>query len=184
MNSGMISTRYARALFEYAHEKHAETTVFDEVLRLESSFKEMQNLRTMLDNPVLLVSDKSKLIKSVVGNKISDVLERFIELVLHQRREKYLQLICKVYIDLYRESKNISVGRLITANLIDNVTENKIKTMVQSKYVGNLEFETQVDPSIGGGFVLYLDTYRLDASVTSQLRNIKEQLLKKNKKIV
>ena len=35
-----------------------------------------------------------------------------------------------------------------------------------------LEFETEVDPDIIGGFILEYDTYRMDASVKSQLSNI------------
>ena len=184
MNSGPISTRYARALFEFALDKRMEDTIFNEVKRLSASFSGGNNLRSILDNPVLLNSDKLMLIKIASGGKVSDIFEKFIGLVLRQRREFQLQSICLVYMDLYREYKNISVGKLITASPVDSVTENKIKKLVQTKQGMSLEFETQVDPKIDGGFILYIDTYRLDASVTTQLKKIKEQLLRKNKSIV
>ena len=41
-----------------------------------------------------------------------------------------------------------------------------------------LEFETQVDPDIIGGFVLEYDTYRMDASVKSRLNDILQTLKK------
>ncbi|NDW10615.1 F0F1 ATP synthase subunit delta [Dysgonomonas sp. 520] len=184
MNSGLISTRYARALFEYASDKRMEDTVFNEMKRLYAAFDGENNLRTILDNPVLLNSDKFELIKTAAGGKVSDIFERFIDLVLHQRREFQLQSICLVYMDLYRDHKNISVGRLVTASAIDKTTEDKIKRLVNTKQGGTLEFETLVDPKIDGGFILYIDTYRLDASVATQLKKIKEQLLRKNKSIV
>ena len=53
-----------------------------------------------------------------------------------------------------------------------------MKAMVESKTKGTVEFETEVNPDIIGGFVLEYDTYRLDASVQSQLRGILSQLSK------
>jgi F-type H+-transporting ATPase subunit delta len=184
MNSGMISTRYARALFEYALEKGEEDIVFSEIKNLSATFYKEYALRTALDNPVLLVTDKINVIKAAAGEKISDVLNQFIELVLYKKRESYLYSICLVFMDLYRDYKKISIGRLITAKPIDKDTENKIKQLVKPTQGGTLEFETETNPDILGGFILYMDTYRLDASVSTQLRNIRRQLLDKNKKIV
>jgi F-type H+-transporting ATPase subunit delta len=39
-----------------------------------------------------------------------------------------------------------------------------------------LEMETEVDPDIIGGFLLYLDDHRLDASVSGKLNRIRSAL--------
>lgn len=184
MNSGTVSKRYARALFEYAKEQGVEDKVFTDMQKLSQALTNDYSLRTALDNPVLFTSDKLELTKTAAGGQVSDAFVRFIELVLHQKREKNLQTISLVYLDLYRDYKNISVGKLVTAGSIDTAAQDKIKQLVNSKVKGTLEFETQIDPEIGGGFVLYIDTYRLDASVSTQLKSIREQLLRSNKKVV
>ena len=56
--------------------------------------------------------------------------------------------------------------------------EAKMKQMVESRTQGTVEFQTEIDPEIIGGFILEYDTYRMDASVQSQLRNILTQLKK------
>ncbi|QIK53046.1 F0F1 ATP synthase subunit delta [Dysgonomonas sp. HDW5B] len=183
MNSGMVSMRYARALFSYALEKKAEDTIFSEMNILSENLASSSQLRATLDNPVLSTREKLELIKLAVGETISDVFVRFIQLVLHQRRENHLQTISLVYLDLYRKYKNISVGKLVTACPVDDTTINKIKQLVKQKEEGTIEFVTEVDPKLGGGFILYIGTYRLDASVASQLSRIKSQLMSKNKKI-
>lgn len=182
MNSGIISMRYARALFEYALEKKVENTVFDEMKNLSESFSQNNDLRTTLDNPILAVNDKLELIKSAAGGNVSDALDRFIQLVLHRRRENHLQTISLLYIDLYRNHNNITVVRLVVATPIDDETVQKIKHLVQKDKSGEIELNVQIDPQIMGGFVLYLGTYRLDASVSSQLDKIRNQLLSKNRK--
>ena len=48
----------------------------------------------------------------------------------------------------------------------------------------SVELNNVVDPSIIGGFILEADSKRLDASVGSQLREIRKQLVKQNRKLV
>jgi F-type H+-transporting ATPase subunit delta len=53
-----------------------------------------------------------------------------------------------------------------------------MKAMVQEKTHGTVEFNTETDPSIIGGFVLEYDTYRMDASVKTKLQKILKELKK------
>lgn len=183
MNSGIVSTRYARALFEYAQETKTEDTLFEEMKKVADAYSNLPQLRSALTNPVLNVDDKLQLIKSVVG-KPSETFTRFAELLVRQRRENHLQTISLVYMDLYREHKNINVGKLVTAAPVNDEIIQKMKSLLEKQQTGTLEFETVVDPSIDGGFVLFMDTYRLDASVVTQLRQIRQQLVSQNKKVI
>ena len=47
-----------------------------------------------------------------------------------------------------------------------------MRQLVESKTNGTVEFETEVNPDIIGGFILEYDTFRMDASVRSKLNNI------------
>ena len=95
-------------------------------------------------------------------------------LVLHNRRERYLQSISLMYLDLYRKLNRISTGRLETAVPVTPETERKIIDLIK----------TSVKPELLGGFVFEMDSERLDASIATQLRNIKKQFVEKNKRIV
>lgn len=182
MNSGTISMRYVRALFSYALENKVEDKIFAEMKILSDSFAGNRNFRATLDNPVLNTKDKLELIKAAAGGKVSDYFTRFIQLVLRQRRENHLQTISLLFLDEYRKHKNITIGKLITASPVDKTTIDKIKKLVQLTKNSTIEFETEVKPEIAGGFILYIDSYRLDASVTTQLRRIKDDLMSKNKR--
>ena len=82
------------------------------------------------------------------------------------------------YITLYRQQKNVIRGKLITAVAVAPETEQRMRQMVEQKTNGNVEFETEVNPEIIGGFILEYDTYRMDASVQSKLRTILSELKK------
>lgn len=184
MDIGIISMRYAKALLEFAKEQGVEDKVYREMLTLSQSFASVPALRSTLDNPVLQPDEKRSLISNAAGIKVSKEFVRFIELVLHERRENSLQFISLMYIDLYRKLKNITIGKLITACPVDRSAENRMKQMVVNSTHGEVEFETRVEPSIEGGFIFEVDTYRLDASVATQFKRVKRQFIEKNRRIV
>ena len=151
---------------------------------LSRSFSAEPALRPTLDNPILSVKDKKSLIHSAIGKTVSTESERFIDLVLENHREEFLQSIALMYQEFYRRANNISVGSLETAVAVDKNVEKRIKEMVTSRTKGSMELKTKVNPDIVGGFIFEIDFRRLDASVVSQLADIRKQLIEKNKRIV
>jgi F-type H+-transporting ATPase subunit delta len=89
-----------------------------------------------------------------------------------------IQFMANSYVTLYRQQKNIILGKLTTATRVSAATEQKMRQMVEAKTQGTVEFETQVNPDIIGGFVLEYDTFRMDASVKSRLNAILQTLKK------
>ena len=178
MYIGVISMRYAKALLAYADEKGTEDTVYEEAGILADSFSRIPELRQALDNPVLPAETKLKLIcEAAGGGKVSEELKRFVELVLEERREKFLQFMIMSYIDLYRKQKNISVGKITTVCPVAEEVVNRIRALVVEKTHGTVEFKTKIDPKLEGGFSLCkYGTYRLDASVANQIKRVKQQL--------
>jgi F-type H+-transporting ATPase subunit delta len=127
----------------------------------------------------MLSKDKKQaLLLTAAGQKPSDLMKAFISLVLKEDRESVMQFIANSYVTLYRQQKNVIRGRLITAAAVSPETEQKMRQMVESKTNGTVEFESQVNPDIIGGFILEYDTYRMDASVKTKLNSILTKLSK------
>ena len=185
MYIGVISMRYAKALLAYADENTVEDTVYEESKRLADSFSKVPELRQALDSPVLPVVTKLQLVCEAAGNgKVSNEFKRFVELVLEERREKFLQFIIMSYIDLYRKQKNISIGKITTVCPVADEVVNRIRALVVEKTHGTVEFKTKIDPKLEGGFIFEIGTYRLDASVANQIKQVKRQFIDKNRRIV
>ena len=178
MDIGVISVRYARALIKSAMDAKIEDAVYTEMQQLAKSYVEVPQLRSTIDNPMLSKEKKEALLLTAAGEKPSDLTKAFISLVLKEDRESVMQFIANSYVTLYRQQKNIIRGRLITAAAVSPATEQKMRQMVESKTNGTVEFESQVNPDIIGGFILEYDTYRMDASVKTKLNSILTQLKK------
>ena len=178
MDIGVISVRYARALLKSATEQKLDEAVYQEMQLLAKSYIEVPLLRQTIDNPMLSKDKKEALLLTAVGGQPTDLTRAFIALVLKEDREPVMQFIANSYVTLYRKQKNVIRGRLITAARVSPATEQKMRQMVESKTNGTVEFETEVNPDIIGGFILEYDTYRMDASVKSKLNNILQTLKK------
>lgn len=178
MAVGVISVRYARALLKCAMELNLEDKVYQEMITLADQYNRVPELRSTIDNPMLEKNKKQALLQVACGKNLSELTEKFIQLVLQEGRENVIQMMATSYITLYRKQKNIISGRLITATTVTPEVEQKMKQMVQNKSQATVEFQTEVNPDIIGGFVLEYDSYRMDASVQTKLNNILKELKK------
>ena len=178
MDIGVISVRYARALLKSATDAKIETDVYKEMQTMAKTYTEVPQLRQTIDNPMLSKDTKQALLLTAVGDSPCELTKAFISLVLKEDRENVMQFIANSYVTLYRQQKNVIRGRLITAARVSPATEQKMRQMVESKTNGTVEFETEVNPDIIGGFILEYDTYRMDASVKAKLNSILTTLKK------
>ena len=153
-----------------------EDQVYQEMMTLGKSFTDVPVLRQTIDNPMLDKAKKQMLLETAAGGKSCTLTQTFIALVLKEDRENMIQFMAYSYVTLYRKQKNVIRGKLTTAARVSVETEQKMRQMVESKTQGTVEFETEVNPDIIGGFILEYDTYRMDASVKSQLNTILTQL--------
>ena len=178
MDIGVISVRYARALLKSAADQKLEEQVYQEMMTIAKSYLEVPQLRHTIDNPMLSKDKKEGLLLAAAGEKPCQLTKNFIQLVLKEDRENVLQFMANSYITLYRKQKNVIRGKLATAARVSAQTEQKMRQMVESKTNGTVEFETEVNPDIIGGFILEYDTFRMDASVKTKLNNILNTLKK------
>ena len=178
MDIGVISTRYARALLKSATDAKLEDQVYQEMMTLDKSFTDVPVLRQTIDNPMLDKAKKQMLLETAAGGKPCTLTQTFIALVLKEDRENMVQFMAYSYVMLYRKQKNVIRGKLTTAVAVSPAMEQKMRRMVESHAQGTVEFETEVNPDIIGGFILEYDTYRMDASVKSKLNNILNTLKK------
>lgn len=184
MYIGTLSIRYARALLAFANDKEESSSVYMEALALYRCLLEINEFHRILTEGMMTSEEKLDILKKATGRSLSNTLHKFLTLVLKNRREKYLMYICQSYIELYRKQEKIRVGKLTTAVPIAPEEVERIRKIVVEHAGGTAEFTTIVDPSIQGGFIFEIHTYRLNASVSDQMRRIKQQFIKKNWRIV
>jgi F-type H+-transporting ATPase subunit delta len=180
MDTGRISARYAKALYEYAAETKKEKEIYEEMKFISDVFFHVPEFTRALDNPRIPSEKKRELLVTAAGPDAPPEFVRFLDLIIKRKRESYLHFMSMVYQDIYRKMKGIVIGKLTTAQSVNSQQETRMKKMVAEKTGGEVDFVSDINPDLIGGFVLQIGTYQLDASLSNQLRNVKDSLLLKN----
>jgi ATP synthase, F1 delta subunit len=176
MDKGIVSGRYARALFRFAKKNGKDGVVYDETIALSQHFAQYAQIRRILSNPVMKQSEKEEVLYALFKGSISDELKNFIGLILSKKREDLLQSICLIYQDLYREANRILNVELTTASPVDEKTEKEVVKKIEDLTHDTVCLKTFIDPEIIGGYILKWDTYRWDDSVVKRLRRVERSI--------
>ncbi len=178
MNDGLIPHRYAKALYKLALDNNNADKVYEEMKDVVAAFESNPELCKVLSNPFVSSEDKSKLLLAAAGNRLEDDYRGFVKLILEKKREYLAYEMALAYRQIYRKANDISTVRIVTAVTLDDKTMEKLRGIVVNSFPSRkLEFTSQVDPSIIGGFVIDVDSVRMDASVSNELEKLRLTLL-------
>ena len=158
MNSGIISSRYAKALLKLVDETGNGEAVYNQVSKV-------------LKNPDAMPSEWEP------------ELQKFVGLLVENKRTDYVKYIFHTFLNMYNASHGRTLASLKTA-VPAPYLEERLKVLLEEKLGGEVLLEASVDPGLIGGFVLTVDDKMLDASVSRQIEEIRRQFLDKNKRIV
>lgn len=181
MDNGLIPHRYAKAFYKFALE-HGDSEKEYRISKLViASFSRNPALQRVLSNPFVKNTEKEKLLRSAAGSEADDAYDRFVRLVLEHRREEFFLNMMYAYRDIYRAENNISQAHIMTASGLPEDLMQKLRKIVSDAFrQSKLEFTESVNPDLIGGFVIDVDSVRMDASVSSELEQLRQTLLRSN----
>ena len=179
MNEGLIPRRYAKALYKVAVERKVDSRMYALMQTLANSFDTTPGLRATVANPFVAQEEKDKIIATAAGAADADTtFADFLKLLAQNKRTDMLNEIARAYVEIYRQEHNIRKVEVVSAAPLDPAVEKRIVSLVEKHLNGaSMEFSTAVDPSLVGGFVINVDNERLDASVSHQLKELRQSLL-------
>lgn len=181
MISGLIPHRYAKALYKYSLTTNTTDAVYREMKTLIESFSKNPELEKVLSNPFVDSGDKAKILLAAAGENPGDDYRRFVKLILDHKREEFAYLMALAYRDIYRKEKNISQVRITTAVELADDEMAKLRGVVERSFKDTVfEYSYDIDPDLIGGFVIDVDSTRMDASISNELEQLRQNLLRSN----
>lgn len=177
MDQSAINVRYAKAFFATAKDKKKTEPFRNDIELVLEVCRTSKEFILLLESPIVKTSKKAGVIKSIFEGKVEKLTLNFLLLIVQNKREAHIPGICRNFIDLVRQEQNIRSAVLTTATEVSAASAKKIRTLLEKELKASVELSTQVKPDILGGLVLRLDDKQYDASVASQLKKIKQNLL-------
>lgn len=176
MYTGLIARRYATALADYAEQEGQDRQVYEEVLHWNARYEKDGSIKEHLTSPILSKEAKLALFRKWMGGELSLSLERFFLLVLNHQREKFLHFIFNSYERIFKERHSIVDVTLTTASPIEEKTAQEIARLAcKDDDKTEIHLYQQVDESLIGGFTFRVDDRLIDASLSRQLAQLRQQ---------
>lgn len=179
MNEGLIPRRYAKALYKVDEERKSAPRTYSMMQTLISSFDKNHALRDMVANPFVDPAEKVNILSTAAGAGQKDsTFADFLKLLVKNRRIDLVESIAHAYVDLYRHLLRIKRVEVVSAAPLPEDVLKRIKSVVADHLDGaTMEFETRIDPDLIGGFIINIDSERLDASLRHSLKELQLSLL-------
>ena len=177
MYQSQINVRYAKALFQLSIEKTIEEEIIKDIKLIYSFFEEINDLKILVENPVIKSDQKIKILNSLFKDKLNKYTVSFLNLIVKNKRESYLKGVCQNYIDLFRQYKGIKQAIITTAFDLPEKERMSIQKSIQKKFNSVIELQSNVDEALLGGMVIQIEDKQLDLSVAKQIQRLKKRFL-------
>lgn len=170
-----IASRYAQSLLDLSEERKVTDVVLDNMKALIEVSNERE-FNLFLASPLIKADKKSQVLDRLFSN-FDELTIKFIHLLTRNNREKFLPLIASEFIDKVNQNRGVVSMKITSAVKLDDQVKATILNKLNSKINGKVELTETVDESIIGGFVARMGDTQIDASVSSQLKEMKKRLI-------
>ena len=178
MNTGLISMRYANALFQLSHnQEELLERLHQDSRALSESLSQSQELVLFLKNPVIKASVKKSFLRTTFQRSFHELSLNFLDVVINNNREMLLHNILIDFDDLYRKHKGLKTVTLITAVPVNESFKEEMGAVISQRLKAKIALECKVDEELLGGVIVIVDGKQADGSIAGNLRAMKKKLL-------
>lgn len=177
MNEGIVTKRYAKALFQAGEEEAKTEAIRKDIDAILLTIAESEEFKQFLLSPIIKGPVKGRLFGEIFSGKIEKITLTFLELLAKNRREQFLTSACIQYLALYNDSKGVKQGTITTSRPLSDDHRKEVLSYIKKKFKIDLDLVENIDESIIGGFKLRIEDKQLDASIQSKLKRIETELI-------
>lgn len=183
MDQGLIPSRYAKALYKVGAGRKVNPELYKVMQALSCAFDTEPGLVSSVANPFVTDKDKAALLRTAVQGATTDVTSLqtytdFITLLIKNRRIDMVRETARAFTDYYRKENRIARVEVVSAVSLSPAVEARLKSIIEAHLDGgSMEYSSRVDPGLIGGFIINLNSERLDASVRNELKQLRLSLI-------
>lgn len=174
MEGNRAALRYAKATLSLAKDKNVTEEVNRDMSLIAKTIASSEDLQSVLKSSTVNPNSKKEILTEVfVG--INGITAGVFDVLVENKRLDILSLVARNYSQLFNEMNNIQIAKVTTAVPLTPALEEKIQAKVKELTGNEARIQNLVDESILGGFILRVGDLQYNASVASQLRNLKRE---------
>ncbi len=170
-----VAKRYAQAVFDLAAESGTQEQWQADLTTLANAVSDPVG-GEFLTSPNVSDQDKRAVIGRLLPGDERRYARNLASMLVQRRRFDVVPELLDVYGDLLLEAQGIAIADVTTAVDLTPAEREQVRTQLQQIVGKQIELRTTTDPSLIGGLVARIGDRLIDASVTSQLQQMRASL--------
>jgi len=174
MITGEAAHRYASALLELAEDAKSLKTVEKDLKTLKGLFAKSEDLVELAQSPVLKTADKSSALLAIAKKaKLGKLTTQFIGTCVENRRAAEIPEIIAAFEEKLARKRGTQSAQVVSAQKLTAAQLNSIKSQLKKTIGRDVDIETQIDPSLLGGFAVKIGSRYFDSTLKTKLEGLK-----------
>ncbi|MTT31000.1 F0F1 ATP synthase subunit delta [Terrilactibacillus sp. BCM23-1] len=174
--SEVVSKRYASALFEVAKERGEVDTFEKDLILVNTTIVENDELNKVLNHPQIDRDDKKALVASIFNDAISQEIVNLLYVLIDRDRENIVLDILASYQVLADKERDILDVTVTTAKPLDEKGQSALSKKLSKAVNKKLRMHTKVDDSLIGGLLLRVGDKLYDGTISGKLARFRQEI--------
>ena len=175
MRSQEIARRYAAALYQVAVEDVAVGEIEDELAVIAEGTAESLQIRRFLAHPLVPRESKAAFLSRAFP-ETTDRMRHFIEVLIRNRRETYLDLIYEEFVELRTVAEGMIRVTVTTAETLSGDDRVRLVERLEKALDRPVKLEENMDESVLGGMRVEAAGHVLDGTLRTRLSELRKHL--------
>ena len=172
-----VSTRYGTALYDLVMESGDLDESLKQAVFLQRALAKPE-LHQVMAHPHVSAEEKLRLIQSSFPGAFNAQLTGFISLLITKNRASFIGEALREFITLANRAQGRIDAHVVSAAKLDEMQILEIRRLLARKLGKEATISLEVDPSLVGGFAIYVDGHTVDGTVKRRLQDMRDSIVK------
>ncbi|HEY2893078.1 MAG TPA: ATP synthase F1 subunit delta [Pirellulales bacterium] len=172
-----VAALYAKAFLAAAEKSHHTDALVEELAGLADLFSQQSDFAAVLASALVSQEEKSQLLDTILGGKVSDTLLDFLKVLSRHERLDLVRPIEREVVRMYDELRGRVLVHVRTATPVQDGLSQSLRDSLSKLFGGEAKIEAEVDPALIGGIMLRVGDTVYDGSLARQLEQVREQMI-------
>jgi len=169
-----LAGRYASALFDLANADKQLDAVTSDLDSLNAMIGESEDLRRLLNSPVISRDEQDKALSSIVKKaKFNALTSNFIAVVVDNRRLFVLPAIIAAFKVILSQHRGEATAEVIAATKLSEKQLTALGNSLKEAIGSKVTIDASVDPELLGGLVVKVGSRMIDSSLRTKLQQLR-----------
>ncbi len=167
-----LARPYAKAAFALAQDSDAGAVAlaaWQSMLVLASQIASHEQVADVLDSPLVSPAQAVELIGSASGEQFDQRFKDYLAVLGENRRLSLLPEIAALYEQLKQRADQQLKVRVVSATALNEDQVKRMSAALAKRFDCAIELDSEIDPSVLGGAVIYAGDQVIDGSLRGRL---------------